>query len=55
VHGREQAVLLSAEEFRRLQGERTGQALIDALQASPLREIDLDLPSVASPVRDVTL
>jgi prevent-host-death family protein len=55
VHGQEQAVLLSPEEFRRLQGWQTGQALVDALQASPHKDIDLDLPSVASPVRDVAL
>jgi prevent-host-death family protein len=55
VHGREEAVLLSAEEFQRLKGWQTGQALVDALQASPRRDIDLDLLPVASPVRDVAL
>ena len=33
VHGRDEVVVIAAKEFRRLQGERTGQALIDALQA----------------------
>ncbi len=55
VHGDEAAVLLSVEEFRRLSGWQTGQVLVDALQASPHRGIDLELPSVASPVRDVAL
>jgi prevent-host-death family protein len=55
VHGQEAAVLLSAEEFRRLKGWQTGQALVDALQASPHLDIDLEQPSVASPVRDVAL
>lgn len=41
VHGRDELVVIAAEDFRRLKGERTGQALINALQASPCREIDL--------------
>ena len=44
VRGQEAAVLLSPEEFRRLKGWQTGQALIDALQASPHPEIDLESP-----------
>jgi prevent-host-death family protein len=55
VHGREEAVVLAAEEFRRLKGEQTGQALIDALQASPLRSFSLISKSIRSPVRDVEL
>lgn len=55
VHGRQEAVVLSAEEFRRLKGEQTGQALIDALQASPYRNLGLEPKSVRSPVRDVEL
>ena len=41
VHGRDEVVVIAAEEFRRLRGEKTGQSLIKALQASPHREIDL--------------
>lgn len=41
VHGRDEVVVIAAEDFRRLKGERTGQALIKALQASPRREIEL--------------
>jgi prevent-host-death family protein len=55
VHGREAAVVLSAEEFRRLTGGQTGQALIDVLHASPYRDLDLEPKSVRSPVRDVAL
>lgn len=56
VHGRDEVVVIAAEEFRRLQGERTGQALVAALQASPHRDIDLSIPrSEAMPVRDVQL
>ena len=56
VHGRDEVVVIAAEDFRRLQGERTGKALVDALQASPHRDIELPLaPSVTAPVRDVEL
>ena len=56
VHGRDEVVVIAAEDFRRLQGGRTGQALVDALQASPCRDIELALaPSVTAPVRDVEL
>jgi prevent-host-death family protein len=56
VHGREEVVVVAADEFRRLAGERTGAALIAAMQASPYREIDIE-PSRGerSPVRDVEL
>ena len=40
VRGRDEVVAIAAEEFRRLQGERTGQALVDALQASPHRDVE---------------
>ena len=33
-------VVVSAEEFRRLKGERSGEAIIAAMQASPSRDID---------------
>lgn len=56
VHGRDEVVVIAAEDFRRLQGERTGKALVDAHQASPYRDIELPLASsVTPPVRDVEL
>ena len=55
VHGRDEVVVISAAEFRRYKGMTTGQALIDALQASPCRELDLEAVRGAMPVRDVTL
>lgn len=56
VHGRDEVVVIAAEDFRRLQGAQTGQALVDVLQASPHREMDLVLaPAEKSPVRDVQL
>ncbi|MBB1650663.1 MULTISPECIES: type II toxin-antitoxin system Phd/YefM family antitoxin [Delftia] len=56
VHGRDEVVVITAQDFRRLQGARTGQALIDVMQASPWRDIDLAAASSeAAPVRDVEL
>ena len=55
VHGREEVVVISAEEFRRLKGGATGQGLIDALQASPHRETDIEPRRGPMPVRDVPL
>jgi prevent-host-death family protein len=55
VHGREEVVVIGADEFRRLQGEQTGAALIAALQASPYRELDLEPSGEVMPVRDVAL
>jgi prevent-host-death family protein len=55
VHGRDEVVVIAAEEFRRLKGELTGTALVAAMQASPYREIDLEPKRSRMPVRDVTL
>lgn len=56
IHGRDEVVVIAVEDFRRLQGARTGQALVDALQASPHQDIELALaPPVIAPVRDVEL
>jgi prevent-host-death family protein len=55
LHGREAVVVVDAEEFHRLKGARTGQLLVDALQASPHRNIDLAPRRSAMPVRAVKL
>lgn len=55
VHGRDEVVVIAAEEFRRLKGNLTGEALISAMQASPYREIDIEPRRSGLPVRDVTL
>ena len=55
VHGRDAVVVVAAEEFRRLSGSRTGQSLIDALQASPFPEVSLEPDRHTMPVRDVVL
>ena len=55
VGDQEAVVVISAEEFRRLTGTASGQSLIDALQASPYRDIDLESEPVTMSVRDVDL
>lgn len=55
VRGREEVVILSAEEFRRLKGERSGAALIEALQLSPYRDIELETSRAPMPVRGIDL
>jgi prevent-host-death family protein len=55
VHGRDEVVIIAAEEFRRLKGDLTGEALVAALQASPCREIDLEPRRARMPVRDINL
>jgi len=55
VHGRDAVVMVATEEFRRLQGSLTGQALVDAMRESPYREIDLEVARAPMPVRGVLL
>ena len=55
VHGRDEVVVISAEEFRRLKGDLTGEALIVAMQASPHRDIDIEPRRTPMPVRKVSL
>jgi prevent-host-death family protein len=55
VHGRDEVVIIAAEEFRRLKGNHTGQALIDAIQSSPYRDAHIEPGRTQLPVRDVLL
>ncbi len=55
LHGREEVVVVAADDFRRLKGERTGEALVAAMQASPYREIEIEPRREPMPVRDVEL
>lgn len=55
VHGRDEVVVITLQDFRRLQGERTGRDLIEVMQASPWRDVDLDVSRSPMPVRDVEL
>ena len=55
VHGREEVVVISEDEFRRLKEHRTGAALIEVMQASPHRDIEIEPGRGPFPERDVTL
>ena len=55
VHGRDEVVVIASEEFRRLTGGATGQMLVDAMRASPDRDIDLAPRRAPMPVREVDL
>jgi prevent-host-death family protein len=55
VHGRDEVVVIAAEEFRRLKGDLTGEVLVAAMQASPYREIDIEPTRSRLPVRDLDL
>lgn len=55
LHGRDAVVVIDAGEFQRLKGQRMGQLLIDALQASPHRGTVVVPRRTAMPARDVRL
>ena len=55
VHGREEVVIIGADDFRRLAGERSGQDLVDAIRMSPHRSTSIEPPRVRMPVRDADL
>jgi prevent-host-death family protein len=55
LHGREAVVVVDADEFNRLNGTRTGELLIEALQASPHRKIEIEPHRSAMPVRAIKL
>ncbi len=55
VHGRDEVVVIATEEFERLTEVGTGALLVEALQASPVRDLDLEPERLPMPVRDVSL
>jgi prevent-host-death family protein len=55
LHGRDAVVVVDADEFNRLKGTRTGELLIEALQASPHRQIEMEPLRSAMPVRAVVV
>ncbi len=55
VNGEERAVVVSAQEYDRLTGHRTGQELVQLLANSPLADVEFEHPPVVGPVRDVEL
>jgi len=55
LHGRDAVVVIDAAEFNRLKGARNGGLLIEALQAAPYPEIEIESRRFEMPVRDVDL
>ncbi len=55
VHGREEVVIVSVEEYRRAKGQPTGEALVKLLHESPLRDVRIERTRMRGPVRDVQL
>ena len=55
VHGRDEVVVISADEFRRLKGDLNGEALIAAMRACPHSGFDLEPKRTPMPVREVAL
>ena len=55
VHGRDEVVIISADEFRRLKGDLTGKVLIAAMQAVPHPDIEIEPRRTPMPVREVPL
>jgi prevent-host-death family protein len=54
IHGRDEVVVISAEEFRRLKGDLTGESLIAAMQALPHRDVNIEPRRAPMPVREIT-
>jgi prevent-host-death family protein len=55
VHGREEVVVIGSDDFRRLAGDRSGEALVNALQGSPHRSTSIEPVRLRMRVRDVDL
>ena len=55
VHGRDEVVVISTEDFRRLKGNLTGDALVAVMRASPFPDTKIEPRRSRMPVRDVTL
>ena len=55
VHGREEVVIVSIEEYRGLKDQLTGQALVELLHDSPLRDLSFERVRTPSRVRGVEL
>lgn len=55
VHGREEVVVVSVEEYRRVKGQPSGQALVKLLHDSPLRDLTIERTRTRGRVRGVEL
>ena len=54
VHGRDEVVVISVEDFRRLKGDPSGYALVETMQSSPHKDIDIEPIRTQMPVRDMS-
>lgn len=55
VRGREEVVIVSVEEYRRMKGEPTGELLVKAMQDPRLRGLRIEHKSTRAVVRRVKL
>jgi prevent-host-death family protein len=55
VHGRNEVVVIAAEDYRRLKGSDSGQMLVDTFMVSPHRDIDIAPSRASMDVRDIIL
>jgi prevent-host-death family protein len=55
VHGREEVVVVSVEEYRRVKGEPTGEVLVTLMQNSPLGDIEFERVRTPARTRRVKL
>jgi len=55
VHGRDEVVVIAADEYQRLSGDVIGAGLVAAVQASSYREIEIEPVRSPLPVRDLVL
>ena len=55
LHGKDAVVILSAEDYARLAPAAAQPSLHALLSESPLRDLDFELESIRTPVRDVEL
>jgi prevent-host-death family protein len=55
VHGREEVVIVSVEEYRKAKGQPTGEALVELLHDSPFRNLEIERTRTQATVRDVEL
>jgi len=55
VHGREEVVVVSVEEYRRIKGQPTGEVLVKMMQNSPLGDLEFEFEGTRAAVRPVKL
>src|SRR5437762_2945725 len=55
VHGREEVVVVSVEEYRRIKGRPTGEVLVKMMQESPLGDIEFERDRTPARTRRVKL